>query len=123
MKISRLWKVPPDLGVHGVKLWKNVGPLLVESGSLDQLDRETFESLCRVYHKFVTADLELEEAGLSVNDQRGSEKKHPAFTQWKAYSDLYIKLLSHFGLSPYSRGVKIRPKEQEERNGKTRFFK
>ena len=123
MKISRLWQIPEDLGKHGRKLWKNVGPLLVESGSLDQLDRETFESLCRVYHKFIVSDLELEEAGLSVADKKGSEKKHPAFTQWKAYSDLYIKLLHHFGLSPYSRGVKVRPKEEATANGKAKFFK
>lgn len=123
MKISRLWPVPKDLGEYGRRLWRNVGPLLAESGSLDELDRETFESLCRVYHKFKRADLELEEAGLSMNDARGSEKKPPQFTMWKAYSELYIKLLSHFGLSPSSRGMKIRPREEEQKNGKSRFFK
>lgn len=123
MKITRLWPIPLDLGEHGRKLWKSAGRRLVESGSLDDLDRETFETLCRAYHKMVAADRLLEVEGLSVNDQRGSNKKHPAFTQWKAYSDLYLKLLGHFGLSPYSRGMKVIPKEEKQENGKKRFFK
>lgn len=123
MKISKLWRVPPDLGKHGKKLWKNVGHLLVESGSLDELDRETFETLCRTYHKMMLADSLLEVEGLSVDGLKGTNKKHPCFTQWKAYSDLYVKLLGYFGLSPYSRGVKIRPKEESMENGKKRFFK
>lgn len=123
MKISRLWKIPEDLGEHGRRLWKSAGPLLVESGSLDDLDRETFTTLCRVYHKMVVADSLLEVEGLSVDGLKGTNKKHPAFSQWKAYSDLYLKLLSHFGLSPYSRGVKIHPKEEEKKNGKSKFFK
>jgi P27 family predicted phage terminase small subunit len=123
MRISRLWKIPEDLGVHGQKLWRNVGPLLAEAGSLDELDRETFETLCRVYHKMVMADHLLEEEGLSTDGTRGTVKKHPAFTLWKAYSDLYLKLLSHFGLSPYSRGVKVVPREEGKDDGKTRFFK
>ena len=69
------------------------------------------------------ADLLLEREGLSVDGLKGTNKKHPAFTQWKAYSDLYLKLLSHFGLSPYSRGVKIMPKEERKENGKEKFFK
>jgi P27 family predicted phage terminase small subunit len=123
MKTIKLWKAPSDLGEHGKRLWKSVGPRLVESGSLDNLDRETFETLCRVYHKMTVADRLLENEGLAVDGLHDTTKKHPAFTMWKAYSDLYLKLLSHFGLSPYSRGVKITPREEENSDGKNRFFK
>jgi len=123
MKMSRLWECPPDLGDHGKRLWKNAGRLLVQAGSLDELDRETFETLCRVYHKMVVADSLLEAEGLSVEGLHGTDKKHPCFTQWKAYSDLYVKLLSHFGLSPYSRGIRVQPKEEKKESGKARFFK
>lgn len=95
----------------------------MEAGSLDDLDRETFETLCRTYHKMVISDIALEEEGLSVEGLRGTTKKSPFFTQWKAYSDLYLKLLSHFGLSPQSRGMKVRPAEEVKENGKERFFK
>jgi len=122
MKIKTLWKPPEGLGNHGRKMWRNVGQKLVDAGSLDGLDRETFETLCRAYHKMVVADDILEAEGLSVKSERGS-KKHPAFSQWKSYSDLYVKLLSHFGLSPYSRGVKIQPKQEKKADGKDRFFK
>ena len=122
MIVQKLWKPPTELGKHGRKLWRNVGQRLVDSESLDELDKETFETLCRTYHKMVVADDLLEAEGLSVDSERGS-KKHPAFTQWKSYSDLYVKLLSHFGLSPYSRGVKIQPKQEVKSDGKERFFK
>lgn len=121
MKIRQLWKTPPTLGKHGRKLWTRVGQRLVDSGSLDDLDRETFETLCRTYHKMVVADDLLESEGLSVASERGA-KKHPAFTQWKSYSDLYVKLLSHFGLSPYSRGVKIQPREDKKDDKKAKYF-
>jgi P27 family predicted phage terminase small subunit len=121
MKIKKIWKHPPGLGKHGRKLWSRVGNRLVDSGSLDELDRETFETLCRTYHKMVVADDLLEVEGLSVDSERGS-KKHPAFTMWKSYSDLYVKLLNHFGLSPSSRGIKIQPKEEVKKDGKDRFF-
>ena len=112
MKIQKLWLCAKDLGEHGKRLWRSVGPRLVEAGSLDDLDRETFGTLCRTYHKMVVADALLEVEGLSVEGLKGTNKKHPAFTQWKAYSDLYLKLLSHFGLSPQSRGMKVRPAEE-----------
>ena len=122
MRVKKLWKSPSGLGKHGRKLWRNVGQRLVDSESLDELDRETFETLCRTYHKMVVADDLLEAEGLSVDSERGS-KKHPAFTQWKSYSDLYVKLLSHFGLSPQARGTKVHPKQEVKGNGKERFFK
>lgn len=123
MKIGKIWSVPKDLGDHGKRLWRSVGPRLVEAGSLDDLDRETFETLCRTYHKMVIADIALEDEGLSVEGLRGTMKKSPFFTQWKAYSDLYIKLLSHFGLSPHSRGMVVKPAEEVKNDGKKRFFK
>jgi P27 family predicted phage terminase small subunit len=107
------------------------------------MDRETFETLCRVYHKMVVADTLLETEGLSVGRKdtspggqvqgrmfgessrsiAGGIRKHPAFTLWKSYSEVYLKLLSHFGLSPASRGVRVQPKEGGKENGKDRFFK
>jgi P27 family predicted phage terminase small subunit len=123
MKINKLWSCPKDLGEHGRRLWRSVGPRLVESGSLDDLDRETFDTLCRTYHKMTVADINLESEGAFVDGLRGTIKKSPFLTQWKTYSDLYIKLLSHFGLSPLSRGKRIQPMEAVQANGKDRFFK
>ena len=121
MRIKNLWRPPSGLGVHGQRLWRHVGKKLVDAGSLDDLDRETFEVLCRTYHKMIVCDDLLEVGGLMVSGVKG-DKKSPAYTQWKAYSDLYVKLLSHFGLSPYSRGMKIQPKEEVKKDGKDRFF-
>ena len=121
MAITRLWRCPPDLGEHGKRLWESVGPRLAEAGSLEELDRETFILLCRTYHRMMMLDKLLEDEGYVVKGENKTQKKHPAFSEWKSYSDLYVKLLSHFGLSPTSRGAKIHPKEPD--NGKRRFFK
>ena len=117
MKIKRLWIIPEDLGKHGKRLWKNVGRQLVEGEVLDALDRESFETLCRTYHKMITCDNLLEEEGLNIEG-----KKNPIFSEWKAYSDLYVKLLYHFGMSPYSRGIKIKPKEEVKQDAKEQYF-
>jgi len=123
MKVSKLWKAPSDLGDHGRRLWRSVGPHLVETGSLDELDRPSFEVLCRTYDRMVTADLQLKEEGLVVEGLNNTTKKHPAFAIWKSYSDLYVKLSMYFGLTPHGRGEKVKSRNEEKENGKDHFFK
>ena len=121
MPISKLWKRPSNLRGHGRRLWESVGPRLVEAGTLEELDKETFGLLCRTYHRMLTLDALLESEGYVIEGENRTQKKHPAFSEWKSYSDLYVKLLSNFGLSPSARGAKIHFKEQD--NAKTKFFK
>ncbi|MEN6486353.1 MAG: phage terminase small subunit P27 family [Syntrophobacteraceae bacterium] len=122
MKIKSMWPVPKGLGHYGTELWKRVGKALVKSGSLDDLDRETFETLCRVYERMRTADDLMSTEGLTVDGGRGVPKKHPAFSVWKTSHDGYVRLLTHFGLSPMARGMRVEPKEAESKDGKSRFF-
>lgn len=123
--MKRTWPVPSDLGPHGSKYWTRTARLLFKSGSLHELDRETFHTLCSVYDRMVAADLEMRRDGVAVESgiRKGVLKKHPAYSIWKTSMDTYIKLLAHFGLSPLSRGEKVTPKQEEDSNGKTRFFK
>jgi len=122
MKIKTLWKVPTELGVYGQAIWKRVGKQLVKDESLDDLDRETFQTLCSNYDRMRFADDEIKTDGLTIDDGRGVKKKHPAFAIWKTSQDNYVRLLSHFGLSPHSRGKKVEPKQEETIDGKKRFF-
>ena len=122
MKIKKLWATPKHLGKYGKSLWDRVGKQLVTDESLDDLDYETFETLCSNYDRMRSADDEIKKDGLTIDDGRGVKKKHPGFAIWKTSQDNYIRLLSHFGLSPQSRGRKIEPKEQVVENGKARFF-
>ncbi len=123
MKIQTLWRVPPDLGEHGQAIWKRVGRELVKNESLDDLDRETFETMCRSYDMMKVAALQMTTDGITVDGGRGVPKKHPAFAIWKTSHDSYVRLLALFGLSPASRGVKVSPKEEKKDDGKSRFFK
>ncbi|MBF0232497.1 MAG: phage terminase small subunit P27 family [Desulfamplus sp.] len=121
MKIDRLWLVPPDMGEYGKALWKRIGKDLVESGSLDSLDRESFDTMCRNYDRMRVADKQMTDEGVTV-DGRDGPKKHPAFPVWKTAFDNYVKLSSHFGLTPMSRGFKVTPTEKAVSNEKAQFF-
>ena len=125
MKLKRMWQAPKDLSAFGLSLWERAGRELVKSGSLEEMDKEAFLTMCQCYDRMMEADAEMRREGLSVESGIGAgiKKKHPSFAIWKTSLDAYTKLLSHFGLSPQSRGERIRPKEQEEKNGKAKFFK
>jgi len=122
MIIKQLWQVPNTLGEHGQVLYKRVGKELIKSESLDSLDKEAFVTLCQNYDRMISADAEIKKDGLTVDDGRGVKKKHPAFAIWKTSQDNYVRLLSHFGLSPHARGRKIEPKKETKKNGKDQFF-
>lgn len=49
------------------------------------------------------SEAELARDGLTVRDDRGGVKKHPAAAIFKAASDTYSKHAELFGLSPISR--------------------
>jgi P27 family predicted phage terminase small subunit len=125
MKLKSMWKVPKDLGPYGRELWRRAGRELVKAGSLEEMDKETFLTMCLCYDRMMKADKEMQDEGLSVDSGTGPgiKKKHPSFAIWKTSLDAYMKLLSHFGLSPQARGSKVLPQQEVKENGKDRFFK
>ena len=123
MKIKTLWRIPDDLGEHGRVLFRRVGKALVKANALDDLDRESFETLCRDYDLMRKAQLELDRDGLTVATPNGDGlKKHPAFSIWKTAHDNYVRLCSHFGLSPMARGLKVDTQERKQSEKARRFF-
>ena len=123
--LKTMWRVPKDLGPYGRELWQRSGRELVKAGSLEEMDKEAFLTMCLCYDRMMKADQEMQEEGLSVDSGTGPgiKKKHPSFAIWKTSLDAYMKLLSHFGLSPQARGVKVNPKSEVKKDGKDRFFK
>jgi len=120
MKISRLWQVPVDIGDDGKRLWHSEGKLLVKLRVLDELDRNSFETLCRTYDRMCVADKQLQRDGLTIKGVRGL-CKHPAFPIWKTSFDNYVTLCKQFGLTPQARGEKVDPKEKTK-SKKSGFF-
>ena len=80
---TRLWPVPEGMGPQGAEVWRRVGTVLVRSRVLTELDRATFECLCRAYQKFCDADAIIATEGLTAPGHRGINRKHPLFRNGK----------------------------------------
>lgn len=128
MKIKNLWKAPDDLGEYGVEIYKRIGPKLVKARRLADIDFDLFVAMCGSGHLAKMALLEIERDGLSVDGGRGVKKKHPSFAIYKTAMDNFVRLSSHFGLSPMSRNEKfeVMEKKKKAKPGEKdveRFFK
>lgn len=100
---AKVFRCPAWIGKYGRELWRKIGPELLKAGVLTEWDRSSFETLCSSYHMMRIAEAELARDGLTVRDDRGGTKKHPAAAIFKAASDTYSKHAELFGLSPISR--------------------
>jgi len=109
------------MGEYGAKLWRKIAPELLKAGVLTEWDRSSFETLCSSYHMMRKAEAELALDGLTVRDDRGGTKKHPAAAIFKAASDTYSKHAELFGLSPLSR-QRLDVKAKEEPNEVEKFL-
>ncbi len=96
-------RCPSWIGKHGRELWRRVAPELLKAGILTMWDKSSFETMCSSYHMMRIAEAELAKEGLTVKDDRGGVKKHPAAAIFKASSDTYSKHAELFGLTPVSR--------------------
>ena len=103
VKEARMWKCPPHIIDHGRQLWKNVGPVLIRSGIMNELDRGCFEMLCSIYDRLLKFQEILREDGPLVDDKRGSLKKHPLSTAISQHLTLFRNFCADFGMTPASR--------------------
>ena len=112
--MKRAWKVPKGLGKYGSKLYRDLGPELMRSGSLRRVDRPAFELLCQCYSQMREAFDKMHAVGLIIKDERKSIKKNPLFQIWKDSFSNYMRLSQQFGLTPQSRDEKMRFSKDKE---------
>jgi P27 family predicted phage terminase small subunit len=94
---------PTYITGHGRKLWKDQGPKLIANKILTELDIPMFGTLYISWERMQDALDELTNDKLTINGERGHLKKHPAFSIFKSYSDLFRRLAIDFEMSPASR--------------------
>lgn len=112
-QLAKSFRCPSWIGKHGRELWRKIAPELLKAGVLTEWDRSSFETMCSNYHLLRMAEAELALAGLTVKDDRGGIKKHPAASIFKAAGDTYAKHAELFGLTPISRQrLDVRVKEE-----------
>ena len=125
MKIKKLWTMPANLGEYGSDLYASVGRKAVQNGTLEDSDRSMFISLCQSWQLSQMAWTDIIANGIVADGDRKTIKKAPSFTIYKASMDNYVRLCTHFGLSPLSRGDKfiITSKPTAKEKHAERFFK
>ena len=98
-----MWECPSHVFDHGKELWNRVGPILLHSGIMNELDRGCFEGLCSIYDRLLKFQAILREDGPLVDDKRGAQKKHPISTAISQHGALFKAYCQDFGMTPSSR--------------------
>ena len=101
--ISRLWPMPENVTGHAAEFYTRAGRELVKVGVLTDLDKESYCSMCLAYKLMMDALAEIAKDGVNVEGSRDAIKKNPAFTTYKSASDVFLRFLKEFGLSPGAR--------------------
>lgn len=94
-------------------LWRKNVEALHTAGILKLTDGPAYALLCQNYGMAMKAAKLLDEDGLTIDDGRGGQKKHPASTIFSQSSSSFLSLAKEFGMTPSSRGqLKIDAAEQ-----------
>lgn len=108
---------PPDqLDEEGVWFWCEIGPLLVQSGYLQEIDFPYFEQACEVYELAREAHSMVKEEGQVLKDpSHGGKKRHPAMLNYKQMADKFGKMCSKMGMNVNARmSIKIEDDDQRK---------
>lgn len=101
--LKKLWNMPPDLGPHGKRLWREIGPHLLKAGLLTEWDREGFTFLCSSFNLIKECEEILRRDGLTVDGVSGTTKKHPVIAVRNKAMDDFRYWAEQFCLSPVAR--------------------
>jgi len=100
---TAMWRAPKYLGKHGKTLWKQAGPILIKAGVMSRADESAFIVLCKTYEMLVEIMEIIDREGFTIEDQRGSKKKHPACTIFSQFLSHFRVLCREFAMTPDSR--------------------
>lgn len=114
-------KPPKGLSPAERECWELHAHELEHLGLLTHLDTTSYRLLCTAYALAMacldamrptkadgTPDRRRTGFQVVVPDERGSVKKHPAFTEWQQATATYLRLCIEFGMTPSAR-VGLRP--------------
>lgn len=121
MTATKTPRPPAELSKDARKEWKRIVPELQRQGLYSTLDRSVLIAYCVAYGRWVEAERELKETGLTQLSPNGYRQKSPALT----ISDKALAQMRQFiiqlGLSPASRS-KIVNRDVQDDAEDARFF-
>lgn len=85
------------------KLWREVVPKLERLGVVTEVDGPALLLMCLHYAMAVRAARTLKDAGITVRDTNGVERKHPALQILRDNSSAWRQYAEQFGLTPSAR--------------------
>jgi P27 family predicted phage terminase small subunit len=106
---------PKHLNALAKKEWHRVVKDLRESGVLARVDRSALEAYCVVYARWLEAEEEVENKGITAIGAKGGVIKNPAVTVAAQMLTLMHKFMAELGMTPSSRSrLKVNPPDNKK---------
>jgi P27 family predicted phage terminase small subunit len=94
---------PKNLGLHGRRYWKEVGPDLLATGVFTMADFTAFLLLCDSIQVYAVAKEEIREGKSIVEDTDAGFRKSPYLAIKDQQHAQILTLLKEFGMTPRAR--------------------
>jgi len=105
---------PSHLGKIARQEWKRIFRVLYDHGLVTTLDRALLAAYCQVYARWVQAEGELEEVGLTFKTEKGYVGQMPQVAIAQKAIDQLRAICQQLGLSASSRGRIVLPGAEEK---------
>lgn len=102
-QLAEMPRAPRGMNAPARRLWRTLGPVLVEMGVLTRADLPAFQLLCQHWGLAQQAWEALQQEGETTTDERGLPRKHPLLQVWRDNSRAWREYAAHFGLTPAAR--------------------
>jgi P27 family predicted phage terminase small subunit len=99
---------PAQLRETGIEKWRTVGPLLVSSGLLTEIDMTPFVRYCHAHDEVERLNLVIEEQGEYFTAESGYVGQHPAVNQKFKWLAEINRFEARFGMNASDRcGIEV----------------
>ncbi len=117
----KLPEPPLDLGDDALAEWKRVTPRLLELGLVTEVDLAPLAAYCQAYGRWVDAEAQLENEGLTLTTSKGNVIQNPLLgIANKARNDM-VRFAAEFGMTPSAR-TRVKAEAAEPNNEPARKY-
>jgi P27 family predicted phage terminase small subunit len=107
-------RVPAWLSDAAKAAWRDLSPVLFESGLLTSGDKMTLALLCEAFADYREASMKVKERGKILTSEKGGLYQNPWLAVRAKAFDQVCRLAGQFGLDPSSRGRLDVPSEPQQ---------
>lgn len=94
---------PAVIKGEALREWKRVVPVLDGMGVLSSLDRGLLVTYCQTWARWCELDKQLTNDGMTHTDEKGTVRKHPAWTMARECTNTLATLATQLALTPAAR--------------------